>query len=286
MTAPITIAAVLDDARRVLASAGIPHPRFEARVLVRHALGVGMEVVLGHPERLVDQGRKARLDAMVNRRAGREPMAYILGTQEFWSLPFRVGPHTLIPRPDSETLIESALHWVGDHGADLRVLDLGTGSGCLLLALLSELTGAWGVGVDASFEALTVARQNAADLGLAGRAAFAQCDWASAVMGTFDMVVSNPPYIADVDLAVLAPEVVQFEPRAALSGGPDGLAAYRAVVPQLRRLVAPGGAAFFEIGAGGGGDVTEIFRSHGFQNVEIKDDLAGIPRCARVVATN
>jgi release factor glutamine methyltransferase len=285
LTAPVTIAGALDGARRILAAAGVPNPRLEARLLVSHALGVGMETVMGHPERPVPYGRKDDLDAVVNRRARREPMAYLLGFHEFWSLPFRVTPHTLVPRPETETLVEAALDWLGKRRTNLRILDLGTGSGCLLLALLSELTKAWGVGVDASFGALQVARQNAADLGLVGRAGFARSDWARAVAGPFDIVVSNPPYIADPDFAALAPEVVQFEPRSALSGGPVGLAAYGAMVPQLGRLLAPGGAAFLEIGAGAAADVTQLLRSHGFQDVEIKDDLAGIPRCARVVAT-
>lgn len=285
MTAPVTIAGALNDARRVLAAAGVPNPRLEARVLVSHALDIGMETVMGHPERRVPCGRKADLNAVVNRRARREPMAYIIGSHEFWSLPFRVTPDTLVPRPDTETLVEAALDWIGKRRTGIRILDLGTGSGCLLLALLSELTEAWGVGVDASLGALRVARRNAADLGLARHAGFIQSDWASAVEGPFDIVVSNPPYIADADFADLAPEVVQFEPRSALSGGADGLAAYGAMIPQLGRLLAPGGAAFLEIGAGAGSDVTQLVRSQGFQDVEIKDDLAGISRCVRIIAT-
>ncbi len=285
MTEPVSLAGALDEARRILAAAGVSNPWLEARLLVSHALDIGKETVMGHPERPVPCGVKADLDAAVNRRARREPLAYILGSREFWSLPFRVTPHTLIPRPDTETLVEAALDWVGKGRTGIRVLDLGTGSGCLLLALLSELSDAWGVGVDASFGALRVARKNAADLGLAGRAGFAQSDWASAVVGLFDIVVSNPPYIADADFADLAPEVVQFEPRTALSGGADGLAAYGAMVPQLGHLLAPGGAAFLEIGAGAASDVTQLLQHHGFQDVEIKGDLAGIPRCARVVAT-
>lgn len=284
MTAPATVAGVLDGVRRILAEAGIPDPRLEARVLVGHVLGVGMDVVLGHPERTIAPALTADLEVLARRRAAREPMAYILGFQEFWSLPFRVDQHTLVPRPDTETLVESALDWLGAGRAGVRVLDLGTGSGCLLLALLHELPGAWGVGVDASMGALRVARRNAMDLGLSGRAGFVQGDWASAVAGPFDIVVSNPPYIADPDFAGLSPEVVRFEPRAALSGGADGLSAYGVIAPQLGQLLAPGGAAFLEIGAGAAADVTKLLRRHGFQDVEIKDDLAGIPRCARVAA--
>ncbi len=153
--------------------------------------------------------------------------------------------------------------------AGVRILDLGTGSGCILLALLTELQGAWGVGVDVSIHALEVARQNAAALGLAGRAGFVLGDWASGLRGGFDIVVSNPPYIAERDLAGLEPEVARFEPRLALSGGTDGLAAYRAIAPQLARLLAPRGAAFLEVGVGAAGAVTELMRNDGFEHIEI-----------------
>lgn len=281
----MTIADALDGARRTLAAAGIPNPRLEARLLASHVLGITIEMIMGYPERHVAHGRTADLDAAVSRRARREPIAHIVGHREFWSLPFCVTPHTLVPRPDTESLVEAVLDWLGDREAGVRVLDLGTGTGCILLALLAELARATGVGVDASIDALQVACQNATALGLADRADFVRGDWASGLQGCFDIVVSNPPYIADQDFVGLEPEVARFEPRLALSGGPDGLAAYRAIIPQLGRLLAPRGAAFLEIGAGAAADVTELIRNHGFEHIEIKDDFAGVPRCVRVTMT-
>lgn len=285
MTAEATIADVLKGARRTLAAAGISDPRMEARLLASHALGITIEMIMGYPERPVDHGHNADLDAAVGRRARREPLAHIVGHREFWSLPFCVTPHTLVPRPDTETLVEAVLDWLGERNAGVRILDLGTGTGCILLSLLAELPSAWGVGADASIDALHVARQNAAALGLAERAYFVRSDWASGLKGGFDIVVSNPPYIADRDIVGLEPEVARFEPRLALSGGPDGLTAYRAIVPQLGRLLAPRGAAFLEIGAGASASVTELMRNDGFEHIEIKDDFAGVPRCVRVVRT-
>lgn len=285
MRVAMTVAAALDEGQRALIAAGIPNPRLEARILASHALGITVETIIGHPERRVTRGCRADLDAAVSRRARREPLAHIVGHREFWSLPFRVSPDTLIPRPDTETLVEAVLDWLGERTRRVRILDLGTGSGCILLALLTELQGAWGVGVDVSIHALEVARQNAAALGLAGRAGFVLGDWASGLRGGFDIVVSNPPYIAERDLAGLEPEVARFEPRLALSGGTDGLAAYRAIAPQLARLLAPRGAAFLEVGVGAAGAVTELMRNDGFEHIEIKDDFARIPRCVRVGKT-
>ena len=219
----------------------------------------------------------------------REPLAYILGSREFWSLPIRVTADTLVPRPETETLVEAALAWVEERRvgeAETRILDLGTGSGCLLLAMLSELPRAWGMGVDLSASALAVARDNADTLELAHRACFAVGDWGSALGGEFDLVITNPPYIVDAELPALAPEIVRFEPRLALAGGADGLAAYREIAPQLRRLLAPGGAAFLEVGAGQAPPVAAMLTANGLQGVDIKTDLAGVGRCLRAVAGN
>lgn len=286
-SAPVTVRDAVDSVRSSLSEAGIAVPRLEARLLVGHALGGGAEAVVGDPQRPLTGDQRSRLDAALARRVLREPLAYILGGREFWSLPFRVTADTLVPRPETETLVEAALAWAGERrsgDAAMRILDLGTGSGCLLLALLSELPGAWGVGVDLSAAALAVARDNADALGLARRACFAAGDWASALGGGFDLVVANPPYIADAELPGLAPEIVRFEPRLALAGGADGLAAYRVIAPRLRRLVAPGGAAFLEVGAGQAPEVAAMLSGHGFQGVDIKTDLAGVGRCLRAVA--
>jgi release factor glutamine methyltransferase len=190
-----------------------------------------------------------------------------------------VSPAVLIPRPDSETVVEAALSLIGDRSARLRLLDLGTGSGCLLLALLSELRGATGLGTDASEAALALARANATRLGLAPRAAFGCGHWGQALAGPFDLIVSNPPYVAQADWAALQPEIREFEPRAALLAGLDGLAAYRELAPDLARLLAPDGSACLEIGAGQADAVATILHSCGLRLAGRRRDLAGIERC-------
>ena len=282
MNAVVTVGDALSDARRKLSTAGVPGPHLDARLLVGHALGASIETIVGHPNRSIDTERQAHLAALVDRRAKREPMAYILGHREFWSMPIRVTADTLVPRPESETLVEAVLKWVREPTAHVSILDLGTGSGCLLLALLSMLPNAWGVGVDASIGALAVARSNARFLGAESRSWFFNGDWGSSVRGHFDIVISNPPYISEAEIPTLAPEIRQFEPRFALVGGADGLDCYRQIVPDLNRLLAPGGAAFLEVGAGSAAYVTEMIHDYGFQDIEIKNDLAGVARYVRV----
>ena len=201
------------------------------------------------------------------RRLRREPMAYILGEREFWSLPLRVSPAVLVPRPESETVVEAALESIADRAAPLRILDLGTGSGCLLLALLSELPHASGLGIDRSAAALAIARANAERLGLADRAAFREGDWGYGLAGPFDVIVSNPPYVARTDARNLAPEVFAFEPQEALFAGADGLDAYRALAPDCARLLAQDGVTCLEIGQGQGASVAAILRRHGLRLV-------------------
>jgi release factor glutamine methyltransferase len=213
-------------------------------------------------------------------------MAQILGEREFWSLPFKVTADTLDPRPDSETVVQAALDDLPDHYARLRVLDLGTGTGCLLLALLSELPRAFGVGTDISAGALKVARRNAAALGLSGRVGLVRANWGEGLTGTFDLVVANPPYIADPDFADLEPEVALYEPRIALSGGADGLTCYRALAPQVVRLLAPTGKAVIEIGAGQEQAVRAILQAAGAVWVSSPHDLAGKERCLVVRGTD
>jgi release factor glutamine methyltransferase len=287
LTVPVTVRGAVDRAGSSLAEAGIPVARLEARLLVGHALGVGTETLVGEPERPLTADQQSRLEGLLKRRLWREPLAYILGNREFWSLPFRVSADTLVPRPESETLVEAALAWVGERrasAAELRILDLGTGSGCLLLALLSELPRAFWVGVDLSAATLAIARDNAEALGLGRRAAFVVGDWGDALAGGFDLVVANPPYVPDALLATLAPEIIRFEPRLALAGGADGLAAYRTIVPQLPRLLSPRGAAFVEVGAGQATRVAAMLAGHGLNHVDVKTDLAGIGRCLQASA--
>ncbi len=274
-----TVGAAFSAASRRLARAGIAGARLDARVLIGHALGAGDGAVLGHTRRGLTPDERRRLAALVARRARREPLAHIVGSREFWSLPFAVTADTLVPRPDSETVVEAALGWVADPDAPLSVLDMGTGSGCLLLALLSELPRALGVGIDISEAALKVARGNARALGLEGRVRFVRSHWGAGLRRRFHVILANPPYVPDGDFWALEPEVSAFEPRLALAGGADGLDGHRAVAPWLAGLLAPAGAVFLEIGAGQGPAVAGILRGHGLQHVETKCDLAGIPRC-------
>jgi release factor glutamine methyltransferase len=274
-----TIAAALDSAARRLAAAAIPEPRREARLLLGEAAALGIEALLAYPERSLAAAAAMRFETLVARRAAREPLAQILGRREFWSLSFEVTRDTLVPRPESETLVEAGLALVTDRDAPLRLLDLGTGTGCLLLALLSELPRARGLGIDLSAAALAVAERNAAALGLAGRAEFALGDWGAASGRTFDLVVSNPPYVPEADIATLEPEVARHEPALALAGGPDGLACYRALARSLPGLLAPGGRAALEVGLGQMDAVAGIMAAAGLAEQGRRLDLAGIPRC-------
>jgi len=259
-------------AAAALRAAGIENPGFEARLLVAHVLGVPVSAVPGAGE--PDEGE---LDALVARRVAREPMGFVLGSVGFWTLDIALSPATLIPRADSETVVEAALE-ARPREAVRRVLDLGTGTGCLLLAVLSECPGAFGVGVDLSPEAARLAAGNAVRNGLAGRAAFLAGDWASALEGRFDLVLSNPPYIPRGDLAGLMPEVRVHEPARALDGGADGLDAYRVLVGVLPRLLAPGGVAVFELGIGQAEAVSALAEAAGFGAPALRHDLGGVAR--------
>lgn len=216
----------------------------------------------------------AGFEVLLARRARREPIALILGRQGFWSLNFEVSADTLIPRADSETVVEAAL---AGRAAPGRVLDLGTGTGCLLLSVLSERPGAFGIGVDRSAAAAALAARNARALGLGGRAAMLCGDWGAALAGGFDVVLSNPPYIAGHEIADLMPEVAAFEPKSALDGGADGLDAYRVLLAQLHRLLAPGGLAVFELGIGQAGPVGALATAAGFRT-GLRKDLGGVER--------
>lgn len=272
------LAALLCAATRRLREAGLAEPRAEARLLLRHASGWSRERLLTEPTTELPAEPAARFEQLVEARAARVPAAYLLGQREFWSRPIAVGPGVLVPRPETETLIEAALEAFPDQSAALRILDLGTGSGCLLVALLDLYPRAWAVGVDRSAEALGWARANLDRHALAGRAALLRGDWAGALAGPFELVVANPPYVATTELAGLEPEVARHEPRAALDGGPDGLAAYRAILPDLARLLAPAGVACLELGRGQDHPLLALAASLGLA-ASLRADLAGIPRC-------
>ena len=266
-----------------LERAGIENPRMEARMLGALAINAGPETVVGESDREMTIEENEIFVSSLRRRCNHEPMAYITGLREFWSLAFKVTPATLIPRPDSETLIEGVLAQIDDKSGAIRILDLGTGSGCLLLALLSELGNARGVGVDASIDALEVAKLNANNLGLSGRAEFINADWNSPefieTLGEkFDLVISNPPYISNSELQQLDITVSAHEPMLALDGGADGLDSYRAIVGILDKLLNDDGVAAFEVGFTQGETVALMLSQSAMQVIEIREDLSGIGR--------
>jgi release factor glutamine methyltransferase len=277
--APMTLGDAVAAAAAQLAAAGIESPRHEARLLVQLAADLDAAAVLGYPERALGPAAQNRFDRLLARRVAREPFSRLVGRREFWSRDFALSADTLDPRPDSETLIEAVLDRLPDRGAALSLLDLGTGTGCLLLALLSELPHASGFGTDLVPGAVSLARANALSIGLESRAFFAVSDWGAALAGGFDVVICNPPYIASAAIAGLAPEVVRFDPPAALDGGPDGLGAYRALAPQMTRLLRASGFACIELGDGQTHAAAEIFRRHGLVIGGVHRDLAGVERC-------
>ena len=274
-----TVSDAIDEAAHQLTGAGIDAARHEARLLLSHVTGLDLARLIAEPDWRLSEPDQTRFADLVERRARREPVSHLVGEREFWSLPFSVCPAVLDPRSDSETLIETALALFPEEAAPISVLDLGTGSGCLLLALLHERPRACGIGTDASADALAVATENAARLGVADRVSFMRGDWGAALEGVFDLILCNPPYIAADDLAALSPEVAHFEPRLALDGGRDGLSAYRAILPDVARLLAPGGVALLELGADQTDFVAEIVVKTPLRFIDTRNDLAGIPRC-------
>ncbi|MEE8444437.1 MAG: peptide chain release factor N(5)-glutamine methyltransferase [Alphaproteobacteria bacterium] len=275
----ITLGRALDAAARTLDAAGVEAPRGDARLLLAHAAGVTLTALTTDPARALAPGAASRFAELVRRRRAREPVSHLLGKREFWSRDFIVGPAVLDPRPDSETLIEAALEFL-PAGRTADVLDLGVGSGCLLLTLLAERPRARGLGVDLSPAAIDIARRNAARLGVADRASLFVGDWGAAVCGRFELILCNPPYIASGALATLAPEIILHEPRLALDGGPDGYAAYRVIAGQIARLLASGGVGLVEAGSGQMADIVDIFSAEGCHLVAETRDLGGIARCA------
>lgn len=274
-----TVETLLRGAGERLEAACIPSPRAEARILMRTALDRSPEALFRDPEATVPASEAARFLALVVRRANREPVSRILGEREFRSLPFSLVPDTLDPRPDSETVVEAALGWCGEWRGPLRVLDLGTGTGCLLLAVLEARPEATGIGTDIAAGAVAAAARNAAALGLSERASFRRADWDSGIGGRFDLILSNPPYIPTSEIDALEPEVSLWDPKAALDGGADGLNAFRQLAPAVAGRLAPGGAAFLEIGAGQAEPVEAIMAAEGLTRFDRKADLGGIVRC-------
>jgi len=280
-------------ARRRLAQrfrdAGLDTPDLDARILVGHALALDHAALAAQSDRCLTDQEADAVAALMQRRLDREPVARIVGTREFWGLPLALNADTLVPRPETETVVEAALAALGDgRRRPLHVADLDTGSGALLLALLSELPTARGVGTDISIAALGCARSNAAALGFAGRASFVACDHAAALIGAahgggFDLVVANPPYVASRDIAGLQAEVRDFDPHRALDGGPDGLSAYRAIAGDARRMLAPHGVLVLELGAGQLDAVMSLTAAAGLVPTgACRCDLSGVPRALAV----
>lgn len=264
------------------ASAAITSPELDARLLIGAVLGLDLTGMITAASRTLSPDQSMCIENFARRRLSGEPVARILGHKEFWGLPLKLSAETLVPRPDTETLVELALEMLRAGPAPnrpWRIADLGTGSGAILLALLSELPDARGFGTDISAAALQMAEANATDLGLADRASFIACDYAAGLNGPFDLIVSNPPYIRSADIRDLAAEVRDYDPRQALDGGADGLDAYRALVPQAARLLAPSGALVVEAGQGQSGQIERLMTAAGLISESApKADLSGIPR--------
>jgi release factor glutamine methyltransferase len=265
-------------AKKELEAAAIPGPVIDARLLVEAAANATRTEIVTDPYRALTPEQEATLEDYLARRAKREPVSHILGRKGFWKIMLQVTPDVLTPRPDTETVVEYVLRDFPEH-ARWSVLDLGVGSGAILLSILAERPAARGLGVDISEEALAVARENAANLGLAGRTALLRGDWTWGLgEASFDLVVSNPPYIADEVIAGLDPEVRDYEPRLALEGGPDGLAAYRVLAPEILRVLKPGGRFAVEIGYDQKDAVEALFRAAGADGVVTVKDLANRDR--------
>lgn len=275
----VVLGQMVQDAARRLGAVGIDTALLDARLLAAEVLGLEPRALFARQHLEPTTAERDRFDALLARRLAREPMSHLLGRRGFWSIEVAVTADTLDPRADTETVIEAVLATLSDRTGALRLLDLGTGTGCILLALLTELGHASGLGIDKSPEALAVALRNAEALGLAGRARFRLGDWGSGLEPGFDVIVSNPPYIPDDDIEGLEPEVARFEPRLALAGGTDGLDCYRALAPQIARLLAPGGVAVLEVGQGQAGAVAGLLTEAGLVLRGVRTDLGGVERC-------
>ena len=269
---------VLAEAAAALSAAGVADPRRQARRLVSGALAIPQPDIFGHPDCALDEQQISRVRALLRRMIAGEPLSRIFERREFWGLEFSLSADTLDPRPETETVIEAVVRRVPDRSTPRRLLDLGTGTGCLLLALLTEFPAARGVGIDIAEGAVSTAARNAVKLGLAERARFAVGDWATAVSGKFDAILANPPYIANGALALLPPEVACYDPWRALDGGEDGLQSHRAIAEAASRLLSPHGIFATEIGAGQEDAVTAIMKQNSLIVDDIEKDLAGIPR--------
>jgi len=279
---PASIAAVRRALARAFRAAGLETPDLDARVLVGHALGLDHAGLAAQGARRLTKQENECITTLATRRLQHEPVACIVGIKEFWGLLLRITSAVLVPRPETETVVEAALAIIDAEGLrarPLRVADLGTGSGALLLALLSEIEAARGIGTDCSVAALELARDNAGRLELSDRARFVACHYGAALCGPFDLVVSNPPYVTSAGLALLPPEARDHEPSLALDGGIDGLAGYHAIAADALRLLSPFGHMVIELGAGQAADVSSLFSAAGLAVVSpVSTDLGARAR--------
>jgi release factor glutamine methyltransferase len=259
-----------------LVASGIDSAKLDARVLLAHVLGKPAGELIGRFE--VPQSAAVEFEALIELRAKREPVAYLIGHKEFWSLDFEVGPGVLVPRPETETLVEQAMREFPDRTAPIAAIDFGTGTGCIPLAFLSEFPNARATGVEASPIAIAYARRNKATLAAGARFDLIESDWTHTPAGRFDVVFANPPYLAQCELADAAAEL-RAEPEAALVSGSDGLEAYRVLIPLICTLTAPSGRVFLEIGLDQAGPVSAILSAAGLETIRIAPDLSGTPRC-------
>jgi release factor glutamine methyltransferase len=276
-----TIAAVRRAIARRFREQALDTPDLDARLILGHVLGLDHAGLMRESERALGPRALAGIEALAVRRLAGEPVARVVGVKEFWSLPFAVTSAVLVPRPETETVVEAALARLdaaGRREQPLRIADLGTGSGAILLALLHEMPLARGIGTDCSVAAVETARENARRLGFADRAAFVACDFGAALGGGLDLVVANPPYIVSAEIATLPREVRNFDPLSALDGGADGLAAYRTIVADARRLLASGAYLVLEVGAGQADAVSALAGAAGLTAIAATADLAGIRR--------
>ncbi|MBI36651.1 MAG: protein-(glutamine-N5) methyltransferase, release factor-specific [Alphaproteobacteria bacterium] len=271
---------VLHKTAKYLSEAGIETSFLEAKILLKEATGLkSVEIMCERDIRLTSNEIK-KLINLSRRRYSREPIFYILGNREFWSLNFNVDERVLTPRPDSETLIQTAGETLLDRNSNMSILDLGVGSGCLLISLLKEYKYSFGLGVDVSYSAIQVARENAHKLGVGDRSLFVVSDWASALNRKYDLIISNPPYISSEKISNLAPEISKFEPKVALDGGIDGLDCYRSILPNIRSFLKPQGTAIIELGEGQEAEIREIAYKSGMRIKGFRADIAGILRVA------
>ncbi len=280
----LTLRQVLAAAGQELRAAGIDDAMLDAGLLLAHVVGGNRLTLIRDGDRRLCHAKVRIFAKLIAARAARQPVSRLLGRREFWSLDLKIGPAVLDPRPDSETIVAAALEQLTQQDGAYRIADLGTGSGCLLLALLQERPRTWGLGLDLSAAAARQARDNATTLGLSGRTEFLVGDWGRPLAGGFDLIVVNPPYIASAKIAELAPEVRCHDPALALDGGADGLAAYRALLPDLLRLLQPNGKAVLECGFDQAYSLGQIIEANGLRVESRHRDLGGVERCLVISA--